>query len=393
MRIQIKLLAIATLLIVGLLAACQPQTVEVPVTVPVEVTRVVTEVETVTETVVETVEVMVPMTVTVPVTQVVEIPADAPVAEGGKLVIYSGRSESLVAPLIQQFSEVTGIEVEVRYGSTPEMAATLLEEGENSPADLFFAQDPGGLGAVSQAGLLAPLAPELLAKLPARFQGPTGDWVGISGRARVVVYNTDQLTEADLPTSIEEFTDPKWDGKIGWAPSNGSFQAMVTAMRTVWGEEKTRAWLEGVIANNPITYSNNTAVVEAVGAGEVAVGFVNHYYLYRFLAEQGEAFPARNYFLPSGGPDSLLMVAGAGIVKSGANQANAQKFIEFMLSVPGQQYFASQTYEYPLIEGVAIPSSLTPLADLDAVAIDIPLDAMSDLPGTAALLTELGLLE
>lgn len=308
------------------------------------------------------------------------------------LVVYSGRSETLVQPIIDQFAAATGIQVEVRYGSTAEMAATILEEGENSPADLFYAQDPGGLGAVQAAGLLTPLPDEILAQVPARFADVNGEWVGISGRARVVVYNTAALTEADLPDSIEGFTDPAWSGKIGWAPSNGSFQAMVTAMRNVWGEERTSAWLAGIQANNPVVFENNTAVVAAAGTGEIEVGFVNHYYLFRFLAEEGEGFGARNYFIPNGGPESLLMVSGAGILKTAANHENAERFIAFLLSVPGQQYFAAQTYEYPVVEGVSVSPLLTPLAELDAVAADIALNDLSDLEGTAALLSELGIL-
>ncbi|MEW5989029.1 MAG: extracellular solute-binding protein, partial [Chloroflexota bacterium] len=196
------------------------------------------------------------------------------------LVIYSGRSETLVQPIIDQFAQATGIEVQVRYGSTSEMAATLLEEGDNSPADVFYAQDPGGLGAIEQAGLLAPLPAATLAKVPARFVSPAGEWIGITGRARVVVYNTDTLSESDLPSDLWGFTDPQWQGRLGWAPTNGSFQAMVTAMRTVWGEEETRRWLEGVLANEPVAYESNTPIVAAVGAGEIEVGFVNHYYLY-----------------------------------------------------------------------------------------------------------------
>ncbi|MCC6188615.1 MAG: iron ABC transporter substrate-binding protein [Anaerolineales bacterium] len=318
-----------------------------------------------------------------------------PTAEGsaggtGNLVVYSGRSESLVAPIIAQFADVTGIDVDVRYGSTPEIAATLLEEGANSPADVFFAQDPGGLGAVAQAGLLAPLPGDVLGAVDARFRSPEGLWVGISGRARVVVYNTETLSPQDLPDDIAAFTDPAWKGRIGWAPTNGSLQAMLTAMRVAWGEDEARAWLEGILANEPIAYENNTAIVAAVGAGEVEVGFVNHYYLYRFLAEEGEDFPARNYFLPGGGPGSLVMAAGAGRLANGKNSTNALKFIEFMLSPVAQQYFSAQTYEYPLVPGVVTQPGLVPLADLNA--FDIDMAALADLAGTTALMSEVGVL-
>lgn len=315
--------------------------------------------------------------------------------DSGRLVIYSGRSESLVQPIIDQFAEATGIDVEVRYGSTSEMAGVLLEEGENSPADVFYAQDPGGLGAVQATGLLVELPDEIVAQVPPRFASEEEEWVGISGRARVVVYNTDAITEPEtqLPDDIWGFVEPQWNGRIGWAPTNGSFQAMVTAMRATWGEEKTREWLRGIQANHPIVYEKNTPTVAGTAAGEVDVGFVNHYYLYRFLSEEGETFAARNYFLPGGGPGSLIMVSGAGVLKTAPNPDNAVKFIDFLLSVPAQQYFASQTFEYPVVEGVTTASLLPPLQELDAVAADIPLDELADLEGTQQLLLDLGIIE
>ena len=314
-------------------------------------------------------------------------------AAAGSLVIYSGRSESLVQPIIDQFAAETGIDVQVRYGDTAELAATLMEEGANSPADIFYAQDPGGLGAIRAEGLFTELPQSLLAQVPARFADDGGQWIGISGRARVVVYNTDNVQPAELPQTIDGFTDPKWKGRLGWAPTNASFQAMITAMRAVWGEERTRSWLEGIITNEPKVYAKNTPIVEAVGAGEIDAGFVNHYYLFRFLAEQGETFPARNYFLPGGGPESLIMVSGAGILKTSTNQENALTFLNYLLSPAGQQYFSDETFEYPVIEGVVTSPLLTPLSELDGQAIDIDLSALSDLPGTARLLIDLGLLQ
>ena len=312
----------------------------------------------------------------------------------GSLVIYSGRGESLVDPLIQTFAEETGIDVQVRYGGTAEMAATLMEEGDNSPADIFYAQDPGGLGAVADAGLLSELPQTLLDSVPERFQAPDGNWVGISGRARVVVYNTEAITdpEAQLPEDMWGFTEPEWQGRLGWAPTNGSFQAMVTGMRAIWGEERTAEWLQGIQDNEPIVYENNTSIVAATAAGEVDAGFVNHYYLFRFIAEEGESFGARNYFLPGGGPGSLIMVSGAGILETAPNADNAMRFLEYLLSTEGQQYFSSETYEYPLIEGVETSPLLPPLAELDAQAVDIDLEQMADLEGTVALLSELGIL-
>jgi iron(III) transport system substrate-binding protein len=305
-----------------------------------------------------------------------------------RLVVYSGRSESLVAPLIEQFSAATGIQVDVRYAGTSELAATLLEEGSNSPADVFYAQDPGGLGAVEF--LLSALPQELLDRVSAQFRSPTALWVGVSGRARTLVYNTDVLSEADLPDDIFDLIDSKWKDRLGWAPTNASFQAMVTAMRQLWGEDKTRQWLEGIQANDPTVYPKNTPQVEAVGRGEIDIGMVNHYYLFRFLSSDGEDFPARNYHPRSGGPGALVMVSGVGILNSSQNRDVAERFIDFMLSQVAQQYFASTTFEYPVIEGVVTDRLLVPLEDINAP--DIPLSDLSDLGGTQLLLQETGVL-
>ena len=330
----------------------------------------------------------VPVEKVVEVEKIVEVVRDR---DPGSLVIYSGRSESLVEPIIEQFEEVTGINVAVKYGSTGEIAATILEEGQNSPADVFFAQDPGGLGEVANAGMFETLPTSITEKVPTWARSPESQWVGISGRARVVVYNTDNLTEDQIPTSMEDFTKPEWKDRIGWAPTNGSFQAMVTAMRVVWGEDKTREWLLGIQANEPKVYPKNTPTVAAAAAGEVDVGFVNHYYLHRFLAEQGEDFPARNYHVTGGGPGGIVLVAGGGILKTAENKDNAERFFNFMLSRVVQQYFSGQTYEYPLVDGVNTNRILTPLEEINNPDIDMA--SLDDLAGTQTLLRDLGILQ
>ncbi len=304
------------------------------------------------------------------------------------LTIYSGRSEELVGPIIDQFGKATGIKVQVRYASTSELAATILEEGGNSPADVFFAQDPGGLGAVEQ--LFTQIPDGILSQVESRFRSPQGRWVGISGRARVIVYNTQKLSESDLPDDIWDFIDPKWQGRIGWAPTNGSFQAMVTAMRVLWGEDRTRQWLLGIQANNPGVFPKNTPQVAAAAAGEIDVGFVNHYYLYRFIAEQGESFAARNYHPRAGGPGAIILVAGAGILETSRNKEAAERFLEFMLSPVAQQYFAGQTFEYPVVAGVQTNRLLKPLSEINSPQIDMA--DMTDLKGTLSLLRETGIL-
>ncbi len=306
----------------------------------------------------------------------------------GSLTIYSGRSESLVSPIIQQFGQATGIKVAVKYAGTPQLAATILEEGSRTPADVFFSQDPGGLGAIEN--MLSPLPDKILGLVPEWARSPKGKWLGISGRARVIVYNTKKLSEKDLPDDIWDFVDPKWKGRIGWPSTNASFQSMVTAMRLLWGEEKARQWLLGIKANNPKDFPNNTTIVAAAGSGEIDVGFVNHYYLYRFLAEQGESFPARNYHPRAGGPGALVMTAGAGILSTSKNREDAERFVEFLLSPVAQQYFASQTFEYPLVKGPLVQRGLPPFSQFQRPNLDI--EDLKDLQGTQKLLRETGVL-
>ena len=337
-----------------------------------------------TVTVVETV--IVEREVEVVETVIVEKEVEKP--ESKPLVIYSGRSESLIGPLIADFEEVTGEKVQVNYGKTGMLAATLLEEGGNTPADIYFAQDPGGLGAVDS--LLAELSTEILESVPDWARDPESKWVGTSGRARVVVYNTDMLTEADLPDSIEDFVKPEWKGRIGWAPTNSSLHAMITGMRQEWGEERTKTWLEGIVANEPKIYAKNTPTVAATGAGEIEVGFVNHYYLHRFIAEEGESFAARNYYTRAADPGSVILVAGVGLIEESDNKDLANQFIKFLLSASGQQYFSAQTFEFPLNDN-AKPSNLLPaLEDITKPSID--LGDLIDLQGTQDLLREVNAL-
>jgi iron(III) transport system substrate-binding protein len=306
------------------------------------------------------------------------------------LVIYSGRTEALIGPLIEKFQNESGITVQVKYGKTGELAATLQEEGQNSPADLFYAQDPGGLGAVADAGLFSVIPETLTSQVQPGFADAERYWIGVSGRARVLIYNTDLLSASDLPADILGLTDAKWQGKIGVAPSNASFQSMVTAMHKIWGEEKTLAWLQGMAANQPVLYDSNDTLAAGVGKGEVSVGLVNHYYVYEVQAEQGETLPVANYFFDNAGPESLVMVSGVGQLKSAKNAANAQKFIEFLLSSTTQQYFINQTWEYSVLPGLAAQPELPALASLHAPTIS--LSDLKDMVGTEKLLQKSGLM-
>ncbi len=310
-------------------------------------------------------------------------------AEEGELVVYSGRTEELVGPIIERFSEESGIDVAVRYGDTAEMANLILTEGENSPADLYFAQDAGALGALASEGLLATLPDDVLGLVEDRFRSPDGQWIGLSGRSRVVAYNTDNVDPADLPDTIFGFTDPEWSGRIGWAPTNGSFQSFVTALRVLEGEDRAREWLQGIEANDPNVYEGNNPALEAVIAGEIDVAFINHYYLMQRLAEDPDV-PAANYFVPDGDPGALVNVAGVGILESADQADAAEQLVEFLLSEEAQTYFAEETKEYPLAAGVEPDPELPPLGEI--ATPDIDLSELSDLEGTLELLQDLGIL-
>jgi iron(III) transport system substrate-binding protein len=310
--------------------------------------------------------------------------------DDGTLTVYSGREEEIVEPLFEMFEETTGIDVQVRFGDSAELAATIVEEGDSSPADVFFAQDPGSLGAIEQAGLLAELPDDILELVDGRFRDPDGHWIGTSGRARVIAYNTDVLSEEELPDSILDFADPEWEGRIGFPPTNASFQAFVTAMRLSEGDDATREWLEAIKANDPQLYESNTPAVEAVASGEIDVGFVNHYYLYIVKAEQPEA-PVANHYLESGDPGALVSVAGVAVLEGAEHAAEAEQFVDFLLSEEGQRFYAEEApeAEYPLIEGVEPREGLPPLEDLQGP--DIELDELGpELERTLELLNEVG---
>ena len=309
--------------------------------------------------------------------------------DGEKLTVYSGREEEYVGPLYEAFEEESGIELDVRYGETAELAATLIEEGENSPADLFFAQDAGALGALEKEGLFVALPDTALDRVPARYRSAEGSWVGTSGRARVVGYNTEKLSETDLPPSILDFTDPKWKGKIGWAPTNGSFQAFVTAMRLTEGEAATEEWLRGIVANDPVVFEDNEAIRDAIASGEIDVGFLNHYYIAEAIAEEGPEYPVRGYH-PPGDVGSLVNVAGIGIVEGTDNSAAAEEFTQFVLSDEQQRYFADEVKEYPLVKAIPADPEVTPIAQIQQP--DVQLGELDDLEGTLDLLQRTGAL-
>ncbi|MEU9378166.1 iron ABC transporter substrate-binding protein [Streptomyces sp. NPDC048255] len=309
--------------------------------------------------------------------------------EDAGLVIYSGRNEKLVKPLLDELEKAVGTTVAVRYGESAELAAQIQEEGDKTKAGLFFSQDAGALGALSTKGLLEKLPQASLDKVDPAFRGGAGDWVGTSGRARVLAYNPAQVTK--VPDSVHDLVKPEWKGKIGYVPTNASFQAFVTGMRVLEGDDATRAWLKGLKANEPKVYDNNLKVLDGVGKGEVALGLVNHYYWYEQVAEKGESkVKAKIHFLSGGDPGALVNVAGVGILKGSDQAPVAQKAVDFLLSEKAQKYFADDTKEYPLAAGVtSTVKDLPPLASLDAPKID--LGKLESLQETLKMLQEAGM--
>ena len=311
-------------------------------------------------------------------------------AKAAEVNVYSYRQPQLIKPIFDVFTQETGVAVNAVYAKTG-MLERLRSEGRNSPADLVFTVDIGRLTDTVNAGLTQAVQSSALTKnIPESFRDPDGHWFGLTSRARIIATSIDRVKAGEIST-YEELTDPKWKGRIGWPPTNGSFQAMVTAMRVQWGEDETREWLKGIQANKPAIFPKNTPTVAAAATGEIHVGFVNHYYLHRFMAEEGDSFGARNFFMNGGGPGSIVLVAGAGILETTNNNENAEKFLRFMLSKVAQQYFASQTFEYPLIEGVKTDRMLPPINTLKNPNIDMA--SLTDLKGTQSMLRELKIIQ
>jgi iron(III) transport system substrate-binding protein len=309
-----------------------------------------------------------------------------------RLTVYSGRQEGLVKPILEQFQQASGISIEVRYGDSAAMAAQLLEEGDKSPADVFLSQDAGALGAVAKDGRFAPLADDVLNKVPAPYRARNGQWVGVTGRSRVLVYNVDMVPAADLPASVLDLTGPKWNGKVGIAPTNASFQAFVTALRIKHGEEQARKFLADLKANGAQIRANNVNIVAEVNEGKLAAGLVNHYYVFARAKEAGtsvDQLKARLHYFPDGDIGALVNVSGVGVLTKAGSDPDAKALVDFLLGPQAQAYFATETFEYPLVAGVTTNVGLPELETLEAP--DIDLNDLDTLQATVQMIKEVGL--
>ncbi len=289
---------------------------------------------------------------------------------GQSITLYNGQHEQTTSRLVSAFEKRTGVKVNVRTGDEAELGNQIIQEGSSSPADVFYTENTPVLEHLRGEGLLARLAPTTLAAIPARYNSTQGDWVGVSGRIAVLVYNTSQVSPASLPSSILALAQPRFKGKLGFAPSETDFQPLVTSITKFYGAAAAEKWLQGIRANGKV-YPDNETVVAQVNNGESAIGLINHYYWFRLRAEvgQGGMHSALHYYAP-GDPGDLLNVSGAAVLKSSSHQAAAQAFVAFLVSREGQETIAhSDSYEYPLRPGVAAASVLRPFAQLQPAPI------------------------
>ncbi|GAA1463885.1 iron ABC transporter substrate-binding protein [Nocardiopsis exhalans] len=303
------------------------------------------------------------------------------------ITIYSGRDQELIDPLIDMMRESTGLEIDVRYGDTAQMANQIETEGEDTNADLFIGQDAGALGFLVQEGLLAELPSEITDQVPAEYRAANGEWVGISGRSRVIAYNPENVD--DVPDSVLDLTDPEWEGRVGIAPTNASFQAFVTGLRVIEGEEAAEQWLEDMVANDVQTFENNRSMLDGLETGEIDISLNNHYYWYERMKETPDEVTSELHYLPAGDAGGLVNVAGAAITANASNPEGAQTALEYLLSDEAQGYFTNETSEYPLADGVELGEGLPEVDALEQP--DIDLSDLHSLDETVEMLREAGL--
>ncbi|GGD27475.1 iron ABC transporter substrate-binding protein [Nocardioides daphniae] len=306
------------------------------------------------------------------------------------LVVYNAQHQELLEEIVPIFEEETGLDVELRNGKDLELANQLVAEGDGSPADVFLTENSPAMSIVDNADLFAPVSDAAKAPIPEQYVPSSGNWTGFIARSTVVMYNTDQAKAADMPASILDFAKPEWKGRISFSPTGADFQAIVSAVLELEGEEATRTWLAGLKANG-VELQNNLVVLKSVNSGEVEAGIAYHYYWYRDQAEAGEnSDSSALHFFGDQDPGAFLSVSGAGVLKSSKNQDDAQKFVEFLTGPQGQKAMAeSYALEYPLNPEASLPAEVKPFDELEPPTVDV---ASLNGPAVVDLMTEAGLL-
>ncbi|MDZ7688207.1 MAG: extracellular solute-binding protein [Halobacteriales archaeon] len=314
---------------------------------------------------------------------------DMPALEG-TLTVYSGRGRPLVGDLFDYFEAVyDDFTIDPVYGGSADLANQIQVEGQNSPADVFYTVNVGALGALANEGRTVALPDDVLELVRGEFRDPDGEWVGTSGRARTIPYNTEEFTEDEIPDDIFAFPDDeRFADSMGWAPTYGSFQDFVTAMRILNGEDETRAWLEGMVENGAQEYPNEQVISNAVADGEIVAGFANHYYIQRVLS--GNPNTSLGTAFTDGDAGSLFNVAGATVMDTASDEELASNFVRHLLSAEAQEFFAVRTEEYPLTPGVDPLGELPPIDELNPPELD--LTQLADVQPTLQLMRDVGIL-
>ncbi|MCD6639028.1 MAG: iron ABC transporter substrate-binding protein [Nocardioides sp.] len=306
------------------------------------------------------------------------------------LVVYNAQHEELLDEIVPLFEEETGLDVELRSGKDLEMANQIVEEGEDSPADVFLTENSPAMSIVDNAGLFAEVPEGALANIPEQYVPADRRWVGFLARSTVAMYNTDSMTEADMPASILEFAEPQWKGRVGFSPTGADFQAIVSAVLELEGEEATQQWLAGLKANGVIL-QNNLVVMQTVDSGEIDAGIAYHYYWYRDREENGQdSDSSALHFFGDQDPGAFLSVSGAGILAEGENQEAAAQFVEWLTGAEAQQAMAeSYALEYPLNPAASLNPDVKAFDELEPPTVDM---ASLNGPRVTELMTEAGLL-
>jgi iron(III) transport system substrate-binding protein len=309
------------------------------------------------------------------------------------ITLYSGQHVQTTDALVAGFTKATGITVNVRSDDEDTLTDEIVTEGGRSPADVIYTENTPAIQYLSDSGLLAKVDPSTLAHTPSKFNSPSGDWVGVSARVSVLIYNPSLISADQLPTSVLQLADSRYKGKLAFAAGETDFQPIVTSVDRTYGTAATLNWLDGIKANAGDNVDpDNETIADEVNRGQVAFGVINQYYWYRMRAEIGSSNMHSKiaYFAP-GDPGYVLDISPAGILKSSSHQADAQKFLAYLVSAQGQEIIAhSISYEYPIASGVTTSQPETPFDQLQPNSISIP--ELGDGSTAIALLKQAGLL-
>lgn len=334
-----------------------------------------------------------------------------------ELVVYSGRSQGLVDPLVEDFKEQTGIDIEVRYGNDAELLAVMSEEGDQSPADIYWANTTGALANASQEGKLVAL-PDSLTSKPASYTSSSGEWIPVTVRFRTLAYNPNEVDPDDLPKSVMDLPDmDEFEGRVGWTPTYSSFYDFMTSMRLIEGDDTAAEWIEGMKTLDPKDYSSNTPMLQALAGGEIDIALTNHYYILRMKhgsnggqsadtdtdtdsdsdtstggGEQYSDATVETYHFEEGDVGNLAMVTGAAQLTTAKDSEKAQQFLSFLLSQQAQEFAAESVHEYPVIRDVELPDYMLGAEDAFKLSPEYDYEQLKQLEGTLDLLREAGLI-